>query len=517
MGVVYYEQGKFTDAEVCLKRALEIDKGILGQENQDVAAILNNLGNVYIDMNRVADAEKCYVDALAIYRKIKDETDPDVIDGFINLASFYSDEKEYDKAEKLYLHVLEIFKKLGAEDDLSNGVCLNNLGTAYMETQRYSDAEIYFKRALEIYKTVLGPNHPNVAACLINLGNLCQQQFRFADAESYMTQSLSAWEETFGTGHPDVASCSNALSQLYRAESNYSQAEAYSKRAYDIARKNFRDGFEVLSETVALQFCKAMHYEADSYLSTLLSFEGMIPGSDRKIAEVVLSTKGQISDGVFIRSRTSSTEADETLKALADSLKTARLNLANLYVQGPDLKHPENHKADLEKASAEKERLESELARNSARYRRELEQWEVDLQKIVSVLPAGSVLVEFMKYVNDANDGESESDYLAVVIKDNSEISVQPLGPASTIDSAVYYYSSHLRLPEMVNDADYAKLSQQVYDLVWKPLAEKVTGSSIVFISTDGLLNLVSFAGLKDESGEYLIKKISVALSCCWP
>ena len=47
LGLVYWKQGKYADAEGLYKRALAIREKALGASHPDVAQTLNNLANVY--------------------------------------------------------------------------------------------------------------------------------------------------------------------------------------------------------------------------------------------------------------------------------------------------------------------------------------------------------------------------------------------------------------------------------------------------------------------------------------
>ena len=46
LAMVYHEEGKYTDEEPLLRRALAIREKVLGPEHPDVADILNNLAEV---------------------------------------------------------------------------------------------------------------------------------------------------------------------------------------------------------------------------------------------------------------------------------------------------------------------------------------------------------------------------------------------------------------------------------------------------------------------------------------
>jgi tetratricopeptide (TPR) repeat protein len=54
--VLYYDQGRYGDAEPLYKRSLAIREKALGRDHPDVASSLNNLAALYRNQGRYADA-----------------------------------------------------------------------------------------------------------------------------------------------------------------------------------------------------------------------------------------------------------------------------------------------------------------------------------------------------------------------------------------------------------------------------------------------------------------------------
>jgi len=515
LGFLQRTQGRYAEAELHLRRAVDVWEKVLGPHHPDLAMSLNNLGILYHDQGRYADAEPLYKRALEIKEEALGPHHPDVAASLNSLGSLYDDQGRYADAEPLYRLALEIREKaLGAHHpDLA--ISLNGLGILYHKQGRYAEAELLYKRALKIWEEALGPDHPDVAAMLNCLGTLYREQMRYVQAEPLLKQALEIKEEALGPHHPEVASCLSALGKLHIDQGRWHDSRATERRAYHIRRKNFRDGVEVLSEKNALLYSKFMTDQAGTYLSILHDSADASARCTEEIADVVFSSKGQVSDGIFARQRAFFQETDSSLKSLVDSLRLARVTLARLYVRGPDEDDPASYKDELTMASAEKEQLESELARRSASFRRELEVWQVDSRKVSQCLPTGSILVEFMKYNCIRPQGikpqeETEPHYLVVVVNSENEVSTLDLGRAAKIDSSVSWYRSHFQVPSMINEKDYKRISDEIYQLVWKPTEDELGQPEMVFIAPDGPLNLVSFSGLMDDSGNYLIEKFPI-------
>ncbi len=76
LAALYVAQGKYTDAEPLLQRALAIGEKALGPEHPDVAAVLENYAALLHKLNRDAEADKMEARAQAIRAKHAEENPP---------------------------------------------------------------------------------------------------------------------------------------------------------------------------------------------------------------------------------------------------------------------------------------------------------------------------------------------------------------------------------------------------------------------------------------------------------
>ena len=141
-----------------------------------------------------------------------------------------------------------------------------------------------------------------------------------------------------------------------------------------------------------------------------------------------------------------------------------------------------------------------------------------NLDDINKVLPKKSVLIEFKKYVpfdiTNKNNKEEKERYLAFLIKDNDFIKYD-LGEAKYIDDKIK--SALKSTEEGLKDSEEKWL--EVRDLIIKPMIQKLNKNDILFISPDGLLNIVPFTALPGRrlvgksylSDEYDVRLISTA------
>jgi CHAT domain-containing protein/Tfp pilus assembly protein PilF len=548
LAVLYKAQGRYSEAEALYRKTLDIRERTLGTDHLDVAASLNNLANLLLVQARYGEAEADYQRALEITERNLGDHDPKIAIGLNNLAALYHMLGRYHDEEPLYRKALEILTAAYGREHPDVAQAMNNLGYMYHDMGEYQQAEPLYQQALTIEERTQGMEHPKVAATLSNLARLYSDEGRYDAAEPLIRRSLAIGEKTQGTDHPEVAEILNNLGDLLQRQERFSEAQAAYRRAqaileksvgkthpieartlyglamvarqagdfaaarqdesraFTIRRKNFSEGFASLSERNALDYSRFFQDEASNYLSILLDSPDATKNHRSEIARVVLSTKGQVSDGVFARHRSVS-----AIAALVDSLNQARLTLSRLYVGGPQAERAWAYEADLARATQHKEALEIELAKRSAELRTENLVADIDPARVVAKLPPQSALVDFMRYEHHTSLTAAEGRFLAMVIRSNGRLSVHTLGTAAEIDSAVARYRDHFENPlaSQWTPEECAAAAQALYRLIWEPLAPQFANVNSIFLAPDGSLSLISFAGLSGGDGRYLIEQYS--------
>src|SRR5262249_12811668 len=95
---LYYNKGRYADAEPLCSRALAIREKALGPDHPDVASSLNGLGAVYQAQGRYGDPGSLYRRALAIREKGLGPGHADVATSLNNLAELYTAQRRYADA-----------------------------------------------------------------------------------------------------------------------------------------------------------------------------------------------------------------------------------------------------------------------------------------------------------------------------------------------------------------------------------------------------------------------------------
>jgi tetratricopeptide (TPR) repeat protein/CHAT domain-containing protein len=514
LGTVYRWQGHYAEAESAYKRALAIAERNFGPDHPEVATALLGIGNVYNSQGRYADAEPLYKRALAIQERDPGLDPLTVAATLNNLGGIYYSLRRHVDAEQLLERAIAVREKVLGPNHPDVASTLSNLGSVYCSQGRYADAESTFKRAQAIQERALNSDHPNVAGPLSGLGNVYYCQARYTEAEPFLKRALAIEERALGLDHPDVASCYNSLAKNYRAARRPGMGIPEAGKALNILLGSFRDNVGVLSERDALAYSQGIRRVSGSCLSCYVDIDTERPDHVAEACNIILETKGIVSEGVIQRQRAVATEADSVTIALVGMLRDARLQVANLYGAGPGEDTTGLYRRKLDSLTRQANELEGDLSRHSASYGQKKDLQNITWERVASLLPVNSALIEFLSY--DYQQVWPDSlipHYLAMVVRGSQKPVIVDLGQTVPVDQLINDYRQQMqdiassgRMPSAIDLDDYKKLSEKLYSRIWKPIERSVPANDLVFIAGDGALNLVSFAGLPTPDGKYLIE-----------
>lgn len=141
--------GDFVQAENLFKEAVEESKSF-GARNVRLGRALDGLADLYYDLGRYEDAEPLYLEALEIWQQLLGPEQPRVATTMHNLAALYLAREETDKAEPLFQRSLAIWEKSLGEGSLEVAVALDAYAALLQRTGRREEAEPLIERARKI-------------------------------------------------------------------------------------------------------------------------------------------------------------------------------------------------------------------------------------------------------------------------------------------------------------------------------------------------------------------------------
>ncbi|CAH0017225.1 unnamed protein product, partial [Clonostachys rhizophaga] len=250
LGVLYRDQGKFSEAEAMYNRALEGKEKVLGRDHASTLETVNNLGVLYKDQGKLNEAEVMLDRTLEGREKALGRDHMSTLDTVDNLGILYWSQGKLTEAEAMYNRALEGKENVLGRDRTSTLRTINNLGVVYRGQGKLSEAEVMYNRALEGYEKALGRDHTSTLDTVHNLGIVYWNQAKLGEAEAMYNRALEGREKAFGRDHASTLRIVNNLGVVYWDQGKFSEAEAMYNRALEGREKALGRGHALTLSTV---------------------------------------------------------------------------------------------------------------------------------------------------------------------------------------------------------------------------------------------------------------------------
>ena len=497
LGLLYLEMGQYRRAEALYRSLLQTQREHLGIDDPQYASSLHNLANLYLLMGSYDQAEPLYRESLAIWERDPGKEDPRYAMCLNNLATLYNQTGNYAQAEPLYQEGLQLTSSFLGKRHQDYAFVLGQQGILYRRQGRYEEAESDFLQAIEIYKESLGTENQYYAACIGNLANLYAHQGLYEAAEPLFLECMAIREKTLGPNHPEYLTGLRSLAELYYWKGESEKAVSYFQQADTLQRSLLAKAVHHLSERELDRYQRI--YEDQQ--AKLFSFAGQYNGGDNLIAAVcydnALFHKG------FLLQASSEIKtlalSDDLASEKYQQLRSLQRELAAEYSRSID--HQQEVRRLEEKANA----LEKELASLVAGFGEALQQ--VKWSDVRQQLQPGEAAIEFVHFPYTEKEPTDKTLYAALLIRPESpQPGFIPLFGQSLLDQLL---SAHI-----VRKADYVNQlyslpdrglqpvspdsvrSKTLYQLIWEPLMEELTGVQTIYFSSTGYLHRLNLGAV---------------------
>lgn len=219
------------------QKALEINRNLFGDSRSVVAANLHNLGIVYARKGDFARAMEYYQQSVGILQKVYGEHHPSVADLLSSIGDIYSKQGDWIRSMEYYQKALAIELEVYGEHHTAVASSWSSIGRVYELQHDYARAMEYYQKALVIYQEVYGEHHTAVALIVNEMGDVYLSQKDYARAMECYEEALSILKEVYGERHQDVALLLYNWGCVYVEQGDYPRAMDHFRKALDMARE----------------------------------------------------------------------------------------------------------------------------------------------------------------------------------------------------------------------------------------------------------------------------------------
>ena len=503
LGQMHEGSGEYPEAEQIYERALPILSEKLGSSHPDVAMAMSRLAGVYLATGADVKAMELYRQAHLIHLSKLGPLHPSTGRSGSDLGKVLLFKGWYKEAADSYELALRIFERAYGPSNAITAAALSGLAEAYrLQNQQVKAIPLYL-RALDIYERNLGADHLETAAALNNLG-LAQLAVGGKEAESLLRRALTIRERVLGPGHERTIQSYRNLAVQYERTGKVKMALQMSEKALAGSHRSMTRMLLFGSEARKRDLLQTNIGIVDWNVSFALRH----PSSQSIELGLmsVLQYKGRALESFADNLSVLRQSLDEEDRDVLRRLSIVAGAFSTLTYVGSDRFSGEHLEEVLLGMQQGQDQLEAKLASRSARFRQQSQ--PTTLASIQAALPTNAALIEWVRYLpSDAAAVAQESHYVAFVLRRNRAPVAIELGAAGTIEQLVNDFRQALSNPE---DTHLHEATQALSERLLKPLTPHIDTADRLLLSPDGALNLLPFAALIDERGNYLAQDVEL-------
>jgi serine/threonine protein kinase len=234
IGKAYWRAGAHADAELHLKRALDLRRKLFGAGDERVADILVDYAWSIGDQRRNAEAERCACEALSIYQNHQSDL-RSALRAHWSLQNFLNNQSKLAEAEQVANDALTLAGDIDNTDNAEVANILHDLAQTKWQQGKYHEAEQWARRSVALHRRLHGNQHSETAWGLWNLGRALRHQHHLAEAETALRESLSIVRKRYSSEHNSVRAVIGELTLVLEARRDRAGLEALASEARAIS------------------------------------------------------------------------------------------------------------------------------------------------------------------------------------------------------------------------------------------------------------------------------------------
>jgi tetratricopeptide (TPR) repeat protein/predicted Ser/Thr protein kinase len=236
---VLNRRGEFAAAEPEIRELLRLQRNVLGEEHEHTIASVSMLGANLLQQSKFAEAEPVLHDALNRRIRRAGERDGAVATTLNNLATLYVYTSRPEQAVEMFTRALAVLRAVQGDRHPQTLQTLTNLGGTYNSLRRIDEAIATLEEAHRLHHDVLGAEHRSTLLVAGNLAAVYGQKGLHEKRESLLVETLSLQEHALGATHLDTLVTRMNLAKAAYDRRDFSAAE----RAYAAVVEQFEANY----------------------------------------------------------------------------------------------------------------------------------------------------------------------------------------------------------------------------------------------------------------------------------
>lgn len=535
LGGLYRHMGNYAAAEPLLQEALCLRRATLGDRHPDLVPSLTHLAILYCETGHYEAAEALHQEAIALLRACVGDNHPDTATVLHNLATVYYYRGAFARAEPLLRQALAIRRRFLGDHHPEVGMTLGGLaGVAYGQGDLATALQLS-QQAVALWRTALGPDHPYVGAALFNLATLALALEKYAEAEPLYREALRIKRASWGEHHPHVIYSLIGVARVCINTGRPREALEALREAAAIDDRTLGQVFSIGSETQRAAVVERIRTNLNEFLALVHFALHDMPEAVAAVCDLVLRRKALGAEALAAQRDAVLGGKYPHLEPQLRELARLRMQIAERTLAGPGPEGPQAHQRQLREETACRDRLEAELARQVPEMNLAQQLRAADRHAVAAALPAGSVLVEFIRFdlcdprapTLDGSPRTAPARYAAFVLPAGQPDGVRmiDLGDADALDRQIADLRTRIvREAEEAADRDLVRRQREdsvapsrtrfglsVRRVVFDRLLPALGGRTRLLLAPDGDLTRLPWEVLPADGGGRLLDRYPIS------
>ena len=506
IGLNYFMLARYELAEPYLSEVVEYYKKTKGEENAFYIGNLNYLAQTYNNMGLYTEGEEMAKKVCDVTRRNKTKDYLSYSNALTTLGLFYCSRMRYDEAETIYKEVVSLYKANMNTNSMDYATVLDNLGSVYSYAGKYDEAYSYSAEAQKLRKT-LSPHSKYYAS--VSYNNIALIYYRKGDlkmAEKNFKLAYEGIKDLLGENNYLPVNVLSSLSMLYAEEGKYDEAEASFRKVLDNLVIRIKNYFPLMSEKEKEQFYFTLDQNFEVFNAFALKRYKEKPSIMADVYNYQLVTKALLLNSTQKVKYGILNSGDQSLIDLYKQWIEKRELLSQLYNSSKeDLK---TSGLSIEKEESETNELEKTLSKKSAVFASAQNENKYTWESIKAGLKPGEAAVEIIRIRSFYHEIFTDTiTYAALIVTPETvkypQLVLLPNG--GEMEKRNFQYYRNLIKQQLTDSLSY--------NAFWKPIAEKLKGAKKVYLSPDGIYNLVNLNALLNlETKKYIFEETEIHL-----
>lgn len=357
------------------------------------------------------------------------------------------------------------------------------------------------QEALPSVKQKLGMTHPLYSKMIKALGITRWVNNQLEEAYDIFMENLEITRQLYGEKNIQFASALHNVAGLLKALEEYDEADKAYFQAFDIYFYQLENYFPYFSEAEKTKFYRMMKERFDMFNSYVLVRYQDSPEILNKMYDYHIKTKGILLD--YSKGMSSSVEqsGSEELKKKYKKLVNLKESLSELYNRNQlELKQLG---VDMEKIEKKTNDLEKEISLALSKTVKNVKK-DFNWKDIQSNLKPNEAAIEIIRFNFYTKTNIDSTIYLALIL--DSETINNP--EILLLENAEYMDGFGLKAYKKTIKAKFPDFKS--FNVYWKSIDEKIQGKDRIYLSADGVYNLINISSLRKSSDYYVLDDYTI-------